>query len=562
MAALAVRPSNVTVRYVLSRVLLAQGRAGEAAAHCQRAVELDPRRTPPLLAREGTGEARSLDRAGASYRHAVQLDPKFANAYFYLGFILNSQRQFPEAVTAFQRYVELDPTLAPAHIGLGFALCESGKFTESLAAYHHAIDIDPISAGAYYGVGNILLRQQKFEEAIVLYQQALEINPNHADAYQSLGQALGKQKRLDEAVRAFERAIAIDPRKEFHHDLGMCCGFRGNCPKRSPLTRRPSTSTPHSRGLTRALAWPARPEQAGRCGRGHQGGRELDPNNADYRYSLANLLKQQNKLDEAVAQYKKATDIDPRHPLAYAALGDTLLRQNKPAEAIASGKKAIDINPKNAKATTSLRSPTSDRTNWARRSIGYKQAVDIDPNNADFRHNLALAYVADKKLDEAIDAFREVVRLRPTDAAHYELGITLMRREKVDAAILRVSRKPSVRSRTVPGLTTTSALLTNVREALNDAITAYRNAIRYQEHHLKARYNLGHALARTATGTAPSPRTRRRHPIQAGLRRGAHQSGSRAHTQGAVPGRHAAAARGHSAQAEGPGRPQQSRPGY
>jgi len=65
-------------------------------------------------------------------------------------------------------------------------------------------------------------------------------------------------------------------------------------------------------------------------------------------------LYNQKKLDEAIACYKKAIEIDPKHAFAYINLGEALRAQKKLPEAIAAYQKAIEINPKHASAYNNL----------------------------------------------------------------------------------------------------------------------------------------------------------------------------------------------------------------
>jgi tetratricopeptide (TPR) repeat protein len=64
-------------------------------------------------------------------------------------------------------------------------------------------------------------------------------------------------------------------------------------------------------------------------------------------YNLALALYQQGKLEEAIQNYKKAIEINPKYDRAYYNLALALYQQGKLEEAIQNYKKAIEINPKN-----------------------------------------------------------------------------------------------------------------------------------------------------------------------------------------------------------------------
>nr|AHZ45649.1 serine/threonine protein kinase [uncultured bacterium] len=66
----------------------------------------------------------------------------------------------------------------------------------------------------------------------------------------------------------------------------------------------------------------------------------------------------------------------------------------------------------------------------------YREAIRLDPRDAATHFNLALALKAKGQLDEAIAAYREAIRLDPRDAAaHNNLGVALKARGQLDEAI-------------------------------------------------------------------------------------------------------------------------------
>jgi len=75
-----------------------------------------------------------------------------------------------------------------------------------------------------------------------------------------------------------------------------------------------------------------------------------DPNSALAYYNLGNALRDQNKLDQAIACYQTAIQIDPFFAPAYYNLGNALYDQNKLDQAIVYYETAIQLNPNKALA--------------------------------------------------------------------------------------------------------------------------------------------------------------------------------------------------------------------
>ncbi|WP_414756731.1 tetratricopeptide repeat protein, partial [Anabaena sp. CCY 9910] len=70
---------------------------------------------------------------------------------------------------------------------------------------------------------------------------------------------------------------------------------------------------------------------------------ELDPKYAIAYIGLGNALRDQKKLDQAVAVYQKAVELDPKYAIAYIGLGNALSDQKKLDQAVAAYQKALTL---------------------------------------------------------------------------------------------------------------------------------------------------------------------------------------------------------------------------
>ena len=58
-------------------------------------------------------------KAGLQFKNALQIDPKFADAYYMTGMVLMKQGNFSNAFGNFSKSVELDPNHVKANMELG-----------------------------------------------------------------------------------------------------------------------------------------------------------------------------------------------------------------------------------------------------------------------------------------------------------------------------------------------------------------------------------------------------------------------------------------------------------
>jgi serine/threonine protein kinase/tetratricopeptide (TPR) repeat protein len=209
-----------------------------------------------LLARQfgRRGNLEDIERAVATYRQAIALDPNYAAAYAGLSFsetaIANSTQdaaRFALAHDAAEKALELAPqfvdayraraqfrletldfagarsdsetalSLAPGESTVqslyGAQIAAFGKIPQAISAMKKAIDLDPLSGYAWANVGLLQTMTHDYPAARASIERALAINPS-ADAFHfALGQLDLLQDRLAEAQTEFQKQGAEGNRR-------------------------------------------------------------------------------------------------------------------------------------------------------------------------------------------------------------------------------------------------------------------------------------------------------------------------------------------------------------
>jgi len=175
---LSVDSTSSIAQIAMGDLLIAQGRAAEAAEH---------------------------------YGRGVELDPTYAEGHNNLGVALAREGRLGEAISHYQAAVELDSSYADAYNNWGIALSRQGDQNAAIERYARAIQLDPRNADAQVNYGNALLRAGRAADAIERYEVADRVRPRHADTHLNWGVALAQLGRMAEAAQQFRRALELDP---------------------------------------------------------------------------------------------------------------------------------------------------------------------------------------------------------------------------------------------------------------------------------------------------------------------------------------------------------------
>ena len=127
------------------RILQSLGRHGEAAAMFEKAAELAPRNSIPLMNLWFSQNLflKDIRAAETTARRYVAIAPELANAHSTLGYTLAVQEKFPEAEKELRKAVELEPGHPYALPNLAHMLLAAGKAAEAVPIYRRVCELGP-----------------------------------------------------------------------------------------------------------------------------------------------------------------------------------------------------------------------------------------------------------------------------------------------------------------------------------------------------------------------------------------------------------------------------------
>jgi tetratricopeptide (TPR) repeat protein len=158
------------------------------------------------------------EEAERALRKAVELDPKFAPAFAYLGLIRAKTGAYAEAITLYENALRADSKLAVVHHLIADAMLKQNADARVVETHlRQAVTMDPTFTPARLSLGKLFMRAQRWPEAIVELEQVVKVDPSVPEAYYQLGRAYGRLKRTTDAQTAmatFKRLSDAQKKRE------------------------------------------------------------------------------------------------------------------------------------------------------------------------------------------------------------------------------------------------------------------------------------------------------------------------------------------------------------
>ncbi len=279
-------------------------------------IDEEGRSTPPVVLDHFTGNDRAAnipEFVPIAANSIAEIKEQFLDAYSFLRAGMANERtgDYPGAVRSYRRGLEVEPENPEILNALGFSLFQQGKSSEAVGALEKAIEADPKHWKAHNNLALASIELGELEVAEAHFRESLEIEPQPA-IYSDLGFVLERQGLADEAAEMYRKSLALDPGSASAH-----FNLAGSLARRAEYVEA-------ERHFRAALA--ERP-------------------NAETHTGLGFVLRQQGRMDEAVASLRAAIKSHPEHAPAYDRLGTVLIEQGKTEEAATAYRQLIEVRP-------------------------------------------------------------------------------------------------------------------------------------------------------------------------------------------------------------------------
>jgi Flp pilus assembly protein TadD len=229
-----------------------------------------------------------------------------------------------------------------------------------------------------------------------------------SDEHNSRGIELADRGWLDEAIKEFKRAIELDPNSAHAHD-NLATVYAEQKKYRAALDE-----------YLVAL--------------------RLEPDSATAHYNLACFLSA-HALHFAVAEYREAIELEPDYPDAHLNLGLTLADADRTDEAMAELKRAVELDLGDALPRHELAGLQMDTGDYRSAIAQLKEVVRLEPQNFEAWLDLGICYAQKGFYAEAERAYGSARELKGDDLlVIYNLGALYALWGRPREAVLHLQR--------------------------------------------------------------------------------------------------------------------------
>jgi serine/threonine-protein kinase len=193
----------------------------KALEHFEEAIEKDPAYALAWAGLSDCYAALGMDRyaamppreampkAKSAARKALEIDDSLAEAHTSLAYACVLDWEWAGAEEEFRRAIQLNPDYALAHHFYGFLLSALGRAEEAFAEFRQALEIDPLSLIINCDYGWSFYCARRYDEAIEQLTKTLDMDARFPQAYLWLGLALLGKGLADQSIAAFEEGARL-----------------------------------------------------------------------------------------------------------------------------------------------------------------------------------------------------------------------------------------------------------------------------------------------------------------------------------------------------------------
>ncbi len=176
-----------------------------------RIVQIPPKARKEFESGKIRMEAQDVPASMQHFQKAIELYPKYAEAYQLLGVMHLQTGKLKDAEEELQKATEIEPNLSTAYFALGICRNEMAKYPDAEVALARGLELDPKSPDGHYHIAEAYWNLGRWQESEQHASKALTLKPDMAPAHVLLGNSLLRKKDAPGALKEFKEYLRLEP---------------------------------------------------------------------------------------------------------------------------------------------------------------------------------------------------------------------------------------------------------------------------------------------------------------------------------------------------------------
>lgn len=259
---------------------------------------------------------------------------------------LVKQEKYDEAIVQYEKALKLNENDAECHSRLGMINLTRNEFKDAETQFQISLQNDPDQTEAYFNLGYLYQEQNEFEKALSFYKIVIERQPDNSMTFFRMGTCALFLNRKNDAKAFFHEALRHQPDSlDSAVQLASLCIEDNDYQDAEDVLRLCLVSHPEEESII---------------------------------YTLALVLKEQEKYESALAQFNKLIAINGKHAEGFFHLADCcvqlgLIKQAEPFYA-----QAYKLEPTFAEPVLKLGELYESKKNMDKAVVMYRQWISMN----------------------------------------------------------------------------------------------------------------------------------------------------------------------------------------
>ncbi len=402
-AQIAKDPNNLDAHKLLGNIYLrslGEGDQGQpstdvlklAIAEYEKIIQLEPKSIEDhLLLGQLYSFAHDSVKAEDQFAIAQKIDPGSEETALNLARLYTGQGDSKRAIKVLSALPEQDQTAKTQYV-LGASYDQEKDSKDAIAAYRRSLDLEPDNLDVERALAKDLLNDNQLNAAQDAYKDIAAGNPSDADAYLRLSEIERRQGNYEEALGTLKRAKElVSDSLEISFNEGLIDDALGHYDDAAQIFEKLVAGSEHTSG---------------------QYSNQEKNNRSLFLDRLAIIYREQNKLDQAIAEYQKMADLGGEYEQhAYESEVDAYRDAHDYDKATQVAHDAVAKHPKDHALQLMLAEQLTDNGHVDEGIALAKAQLNNSPSDLETYHVLTTIYTRVRRWKDAEEALANVNRL-------------------------------------------------------------------------------------------------------------------------------------------------------